>query len=92
MLSEVSQRERQIVYDSTCLWNLKNKNNELRTRDRFLTTETKLMIPKGDMGIRTAEIDKGHWEVETSTYKISHEKYSIGNVVRSVIMLYSKCT
>ena len=28
MLSEISQTERQILYDFTCVWNLKNKINE----------------------------------------------------------------
>ena len=28
MLSEMSDRERQILYDFTCMWNLKNKTNE----------------------------------------------------------------
>ena len=29
ILSEVSQMERQILYDTTYLWNLKNNTNEL---------------------------------------------------------------
>ena len=28
MLSEMSDRERQILYDTTYMWNLKNKTNE----------------------------------------------------------------
>ena len=28
MLSEISQRERKILYVFTCMWNLKNKTNE----------------------------------------------------------------
>lgn len=36
-----------------------------------------------------SEMDKGDWEIETATYKISHgnDKYSIGNTVNKTVQI-----
>lgn len=39
MLSEI--RERQILYDFTYRWNLKNKTNEQQSGNRLIDTENK---------------------------------------------------
>ena len=55
ILSEVSQTEkRQILYDNTCMYNLKNGTNEpiYKTEIRVTDTENKLMVTKGDVGGR----------------------------------------
>ena len=55
ILSEVSQTEkRQILYDNTCMYNLKNGTNEpiYKTKIRVTDTENKLMVTKGDVGGR----------------------------------------
>ena len=35
MLSEISQRERQILHDFTYIWNLKNKKNKQNKTHRY---------------------------------------------------------
>ena len=52
-----SVRERQIPYDFTHLWNLRNKTNKQRKkresdkpRNRFLNMENKLMVTRGEVG------------------------------------------
>ena len=41
MLSEIIERERQILYDFTEIWNL-NKTNEQMKQNRLIDTEGKL--------------------------------------------------
>ena len=45
-----SERERQISYDITYMWNLKNDTNELiyKTETDSQTSETNLWLPKGE--------------------------------------------
>ena len=44
-------RERQIFYDITYMWNLKNSTNELIYKtDRLTDVEKKLWLPKGKEG------------------------------------------
>ena len=54
ILSEVSQRERQISYDTTYMWNLKKKKGYKWTytqkRNRVTDIENKLMVTKGEVG------------------------------------------
>ena len=50
MLSEVSQIQRgQILYDTTCMWNLKNHTNELiyKSEKDSQTFKRNLWLPKG---------------------------------------------
>ena len=42
-----SDRERQIPYDFTCMWNLKNKINE---RNKLIDTENISMVAKWEGG------------------------------------------
>ena len=50
----MSERERQIPYDITYMWNLKNKTNEqtLLNRNRIKDTENKLVVARGKVGGR----------------------------------------
>ena len=58
MLSDKSVRERQISYDFTHMWNLRNKTNEQRekkerhreTRNRLLIIENRLVVAGGEVG------------------------------------------
>ena len=45
-----SDRERQISYDITYMWNLKNDTNELiyKTENRLTDLENKLMVTEGE--------------------------------------------
>jgi len=49
-LSEVSQRERQISYDITYMWNLKYEHKliYIRNRNRLTDIENRLMVSKGE--------------------------------------------
>ena len=60
--------ERQIPYDSTCSWNLKNKSNE-QTKQNSRIQRTDWWL--GD-GLGGGWKDKGVQAVLTSIYKISH--------------------
>ena len=44
MLSEISQTERQILYDFTYMWNLKKKTNE---NTKLRDTKNKLVVVRG---------------------------------------------
>lgn len=46
MLSKISPAEKSRLYDFTHRWNLKNKTNEQtkQNRNRFINTETKLVV------------------------------------------------
>ena len=46
-LSEVSQRERQISYDITYMWNLKYEHKLIYIRNKLIDSENKLMVTKG---------------------------------------------
>ena len=53
ILSEVNDRERQIPYDITCMWNLKYDTNELiYEMEADSQTENKLMVIKKEKGER----------------------------------------
>ena len=61
-----SVRERQIPYDFTHLWNLRNKTNKQRRKkekdtnqETLLTTENKVMVTRGEMGRGMDEIGDG---------------------------------
>ena len=46
ILSEVSQTDRQILYDFTYMWNLKSKTKQ----NRLIGTGNKLMVNRGGKG------------------------------------------
>ena len=53
-----SDRERQIPYDFTCMWNLKNKTN--RNRNRPINTEKKTsgwVVARGEDSMGMGETD-----------------------------------
>ena len=58
-------KERQIPYDPTHMWNLRNKTNKLRVkktkrqRNKLLTLENKLMVTRGKMGRGVSGINDG---------------------------------
>ena len=63
MLSEISQTEkRQIVYDITYIWNLKNKTNQFvfkEKRNRFTDFENKLVVASVEMKVGRDKIGVG---------------------------------
>ena len=73
MLSEISQR--QILYDITYMWNLKNTSSEYNKKGSRLTdTETKLVVTSGEMG-RKGNIGVGEWKIQIIGYKINSGMY-----------------
>ena len=47
MFCEISQKEGQILYDITYMWNLKHNTSEcVKTRNRLTDTENKLIVMK----------------------------------------------
>ena len=60
-------RERQISYDFTLMWNLRNKTNEQRRkkreggkpRNRLLTVENKQMVTRREVGGKMGKIGDG---------------------------------
>ena len=55
-------RKKQIPYDFTYMWNLKNKTNEQtkQKRNRLIDTENKLVVARGEEGGEMNEIGKGN--------------------------------
>ena len=65
ILSEVSQKERQITYDITYMWNLKHDTN-----DHIYETEIVLQMQRTDSWLPKEIEGRGgkDWEFETSRY------------------------
>ena len=60
ILSEVV-RERQILYDITYMWNLKNNTNEyIQIRNRLTDIENKLTVTKGEKEVERNKL--GIWD------------------------------
>ena len=79
ILSEVSQTEkRQISYDITYMWNLKNDTNEpiYKTETDSQTQKTNLWLPKGK---RVGRGKLGIWDqqIQTTIYQIDKQQGSI---------------
>ena len=55
-----SDREKQILYDFTYMWNLKNKTNEQTKQNRnwLINTEHILVVARGETGGGTDKISK----------------------------------
>ena len=53
-----SDRERQLSYDISYIWNLKNNTNELtyEIRNRFTDIEANLLLPKRNRGRDKLEV------------------------------------
>ena len=60
IVSEMSKRERQMLYDFTYIWNLKTK---------LIKTDNRLVVAR-HRGKGEGEINEGDWKVQTSSYKI----------------------
>ena len=59
MLSEIIQRERQILYDITFMWNL-NKENKLKiTKTNIHNIENKLVVTSKEKGYDRSGILRG---------------------------------
>lgn len=71
-----SDRERQIPYDFTCMWDLKNKADEHaneQTWNRLKYREPTAGCQRsGEWG--TGDTGKGDWEVQTLSYRINETK------------------
>ena len=61
-------RERQILYDFTYMWNLRKKTSE---QTRVTGTENKQVAARGAGAGGKKEIDERDWEVQTSSFKIN---------------------
>lgn len=57
-----SVRKRQLLYDSTYMWNLKNKTNEQieQTRNRVLDTENKQVVAREEKDRKMIKIGEGN--------------------------------
>ena len=72
-MKEISQitnernRERQIPYDFTHVWNLGNKTSkETNKKTILVNTESKLVVPRGKMGRRMGETGAEEYECTLS--------------------------
>ena len=54
----MSDRERQIPYDFTYMWNLKNRTNEQTKQNRLIDKENKLVVARGRGGVM-GEVGEG---------------------------------
>ena len=61
MPSEISQTERQILYDITYTWNLKNKTNcrIYQKRNRLTDMENELLVTSWEREGRKGNIEEG---------------------------------
>ena len=86
-----SKRERQISYDITYLWNLKQwyKETYLQNRNRLTDIENKLMVTKGQRGGDKVQINR-----YTLLYiKQMNNKdllYSTGNYIQYLVINYKR--
>ena len=84
-----SDRERQISYDITYLWNLKQwyKETYLQNRNRLTDVENKLMVTKGQSGGDKVRINR-----YTLLYikKMNNKDllYSTGNYIQYLVITY----
>ena len=92
MLHEVSDGERRIPYDFTCMWNLKQwteKQSQIISKQSHRCRErTSGCSRRGGVGRRN-EICEGDQEAQTSSYKINEsqdEVYSMENIVNNYVI------
>ena len=62
-----SDRERQIPYDFTYMWNLKSTNKQKSPTSQIQRTDWWLVVARG-----VGKMGEGSQKVQTSSYKISH--------------------
>ena len=76
-----SERERQIPYDITYMWNLKYDRNELiyETRNRLTGIENRHVVAKGERGLGEME-----WEFGVSRCKLVYIEW-----INNKVLIYS---
>ena len=87
-------RERQIPYDCTYMWDLKNKwkNKQAKSRVRPINTENKLMVARREGNEGMGKMSEGEWNYRLPVMRLSrgNKRHSTGNIVNDiVIVLYS---
>ena len=60
-----SDKEKQIPYDLTYMWNLKTKQNKTKKQTRLVDTENKSLVAKEEEGKGLAKISEGDYQVPT---------------------------
>ena len=79
-----SDRERQISYDLTYMWNLKRwyKQTYLQNRNRLTDTENKLIVTKEKRGAGRDKLGVWDWQIQTVIHKVDKQGYCIaqGNI------------
>ena len=76
MLNEMSDRERQISYGFTYVWNLKNKINEQNKMETD-SQRTNRWLPE-ESGTGRAKAAESDEETQTSSYKMNEpQEYSL---------------
>ena len=73
MLSEMSDRDRQILYDITCVVQ-KIKQTSKYNRNRLTDLENKLMASSGGWE-ETKGVEEWAWEVHTTGYQIDSKMH-----------------
>ena len=83
ILGEVT--ERQISYDITCMWNLKNNNDDdgvqtncLQNGSRVPDVENKLRVTRGGAG-------RENWEIGINIYTLLYMSFPHGSVVKNLL-------
>ena len=64
----MSERERQILYDLTYMWNLK-KQNKTKHKTKLTDKEVRFAVTRGERIGKTRVLEKGGQKVKTSSYK-----------------------
>ena len=64
-------RQRQISYDITYMWNLKNSINQFIYETDSQTQKTNLRLPRGSEGDKLIVWD---WQMQTTMYKVNKQQ------------------
>ena len=81
--------ERQIPYDFTHKWTLKNKWINKKQNQTY-KYRNKLMVARGEGGRRLGKMSKEKWEIQASSYwvnKSCNKRHSIRNTVNDIIIV-----
>ena len=76
ILSEVSQKERQIPYDITYVWNQKYGANEpiYKTETDSQTQRTDLWLPRGMGGRERNGLGVWGWQMQTTAFRMDNQQ------------------
>ena len=69
-----SDKEREILYDTSYMWNLKKWYKWTYLQNRFTHLENKLMVTKGEMWADEDKLRGWDWHIYTTIYKISNQQ------------------